>query len=434
MRSEAFWLGATLVMAGLVTVLLATDYLTISAVVFVLIGVLLVVRVSQRMAIDVDRRWLATLLAVAFIAKIAGAVARFGMVTLLYERGDSIRYYNSAIELVHTWRQLEIPQGLGGGPGTQFTEVFTSLLFLPGIPSFLVGFMMFAALSFIGQIFFYLAFRRFVQDESRLLLYAMFLFFLPTLVFWPTSIGKDAIAVFALGISAYGAARLFSGKAISGIAIMAPALLLAVGVRAHVAAILGFAVILTLGLAKGVQGVGWILRVGILVLGIAGLVFVASTAAENLNVDLSTEGVGAAFEETVDRTGQGGSAVIGAPVSSPLDVPEALLRVLFRPLPNEASTLPMALSAAEGTLLLLIMLWRLPTIIRNLGTIRTQPYVMTALLYTFGFVIAFSSILNLGLMARQRTQVMPFVLVVLVALGWSSTQVEQEQELAQVGA
>jgi hypothetical protein len=39
-------------------------------------------------------------------------------------------------------------------------------------------------------------------------------------------------------------------------------------------------------------------------------------------------------------------------------------------------------------------------------------------MFTFLFIIAFSSFLNLGLMARERSQVMPFFLAMIVALGF----------------
>jgi hypothetical protein len=39
-------------------------------------------------------------------------------------------------------------------------------------------------------------------------------------------------------------------------------------------------------------------------------------------------------------------------------------------------------------------------------------------LYTIGFVVAFSAIFNLGILARQRVQVLPFLLAALVGLGW----------------
>ena len=41
------------------------------------------------------------------------------------------------------------------------------------------------------------------------------------------------------------------------------------------------------------------------------------------------------------------------------------------------------------------------------------PYVAFALAYTAMFVLAFSAIGNFGLLTRQRTQVLPFVLVLL---------------------
>jgi hypothetical protein len=42
------------------------------------------------------------------------------------------------------------------------------------------------------------------------------------------------------------------------------------------------------------------------------------------------------------------------------------------------------------------------------------PYVAYALTYTVMFVIAFSSISNFGILTRQRTQVLPLALVMLV--------------------
>ena len=41
------------------------------------------------------------------------------------------------------------------------------------------------------------------------------------------------------------------------------------------------------------------------------------------------------------------------------------------------------------------------------------PYVAYALTYTIMFVIAFSSIANFGILTRQRTQVLPLVVVLV---------------------
>ena len=349
----------------------------------------------------------------------AGAVVRYFVVTVVYERGDSYGYYDRAIGLVHTWRSFNVPEGTGGSAGTRFVDVFTSFLFLPSIPAFLFAFLMFAILAFIGTILFYLAFRRWFTDPKLLLLYAVFVFFMPSLLFWPSSIGKDAIMVFGLGIAAYGGARVLEGSYLKGAAIATPGLLLAAGVRPHVAALIVAAVVFALFLARQQIGnSGWFVRLIALGIAVTILTFVALTAAENLKVDTTSEGLDLFLEETERRTTQGGSAVTGSPVRTPLDLPEATLRVLFRPLPHEAGNPAALVSSAESVLLMILVISRLPKIARNIVRIRFHPYLLFVTLYTVGFVIAFSAIFNLGILARQRVQVLPFLLAALVGLGW----------------
>jgi hypothetical protein len=56
----------------------------------------------------------------------------------------------------------------------------------------------------------------------------------------------------------------------------------------------------------------------------------------------------------------------------------------------------------------------IPRLLRLPKYIFQVPYVAYALTYTIMFVIAFSSIANFGILTRQRTQVLPLVLVFLV--------------------
>lgn len=419
MRGEAVAVVAIALLTVAVTAAIVVGQITLGAVFFVALGLVLTARFAARIANDLDRAWITTLLPLAFVAKMLGTFARYLMVTVLYGRGDSFGYYRSAIELVHDWRRFMVPQGLRGGAGTRFVEVFTSFLFLPGIPSFLVAFMIFAALAFIGTVFFYLAFRRWAHDPKVLLVYAAFLFFLPSLLFWPSAIGKDAIMIFALGIAAYGGSRLLAGQYVRGALIMAPGLLLAAGVRAHVAALVAASAVLAVGLARPVgRRTNWFARLLILGVSVVALVLLASTAARNLKLDPGSEGLDQFLQEAERRTGQGGSAVVGTPVQSPVDFPEATLRVLFRPLPGEASSPAALIGAFEGLLLLGVLVVRLPSILRNLHRIRGQPYLLFSLVYTLGFVVAFSAIFNLGILARQRTQVLPLFVVVVVGLGF----------------
>jgi hypothetical protein len=103
------------------------------------------------------------------------------------------------------------------------------------------------------------------------------------------------------------------------------------------------------------------------------------------------------------------------------DVPAAIGRVLFRPYPTEAHNAQALLSSLEGVALMALLIWRLPRMIRGLSSLRRRPYLMFSLFFTVGFVTVFSAIFNLGILARQRSQVLPFVLVLLVGLGWPQT-------------
>lgn len=422
MKTDLFWIVLSLVIASLVTAALVVGEITLGTVLFVTAGLVVTVRVAPRIAIDNDRKWITTLLPLAFVAKMGGSIARYLMVTEVYGSGDSFGYYNRAIQLVHTWRSYDLPETTFGGSGTRFVDLFTSFLFLPSVPTFLFAFLMFATLSFIGLVFFYLAFRRwFKEDPKLLLLYAGFVFFMPSLLFWPSSIGKDAIMVFALGIAAYGGARVLEGSYLKGAAIATPGLLLAAAIRPHVATLVVASIVFALLLSgQPIGNAGWFTRLIALGIAIAVLSFVALTAAEKLNVETTGEGLDVFLEETERRTAQGGSVVTGDPVSSPLDLPEATLRVLFRPFPHEAGNAAALVSSAENVLLMILLIARLPTIARNFVRIRFHPYMLFVVLYTVGFVIAFSAIFNLGILTRQRVQVLPFLLAALVGFGWGS--------------
>ena len=91
----------------------------------------------------------------------------------------------------------------------------------------------------------------------------------------------------------------------------------------------------------------------------------------------------------------------------------AVITVLFRPLIPEANSVQGLLAAMEGTFLLAWSIWRWRWMWHAACSVRRQPYVATALSFTAVFVFGFSSIANFGILARERTQVLPFYLVLL---------------------
>jgi hypothetical protein len=132
---------------------------------------------------------------------------------------------------------------------------------------------------------------------------------------------------------------------------------------------------------------------------------------------LDTYDVNGTGESALDvsgaRTAQGGSAFSAPDPRNPVGYVEATFTVLFRPLPFEAHTAESIATSIEGLFLLVLCLasWRrLATIPRRL---RSEPYVALAVAYVLMFFFAFGTISNFGILARERSMAMPFVLVLL---------------------
>jgi hypothetical protein len=71
------------------------------------------------------------------------------------------------------------------------------------------GSIVFAWLAFGGRLLMWRALRRAVPeaDDKR---YLLLLLFFPSLLYWPASIGKEALMMLALGVVSYAAAQLLS--------------------------------------------------------------------------------------------------------------------------------------------------------------------------------------------------------------------------------
>jgi hypothetical protein len=379
-----------------------------------------------------ERAWLPKIITWAYIAKLLGSFARFYMVTVLYETGDSLRYHEVGTGFANVWRGFVIPVSTAGNPGTGVTEVITGFLYAPYTPSVLGGFIIFATLSFLGQLLFYAAFRRWFGTEKKKL-YAKAVLFLPSLVFWPSSIGKDALMVFFLGLTTYGASRLMQRYEFSSLLFIVPGLALAAEIRSHVAGIMGLAIVLALLLGKTPKKLqGSPKRAIMLGLSVVGAAAVLAIFSSSFSVSLEggsgTQDPTAFLEDVSEQTAQGGSQITGGAVASPSQLPLAILTVLFRPLIHEGRSPQVLLSALEGTTLLLITVWKLPTIWRNRRLLREKPLLFLAFFYTGGFIIGFSAILNLGILARQRVQVLPLFLALIIGLGWNEAKAPDDPD------
>lgn len=135
---------------------------------------------------------------------------------------------------------------------------------------------------------------------------------------------------------------------------------------------------------------------------------------EHFNVGASDPAsVEEVLDHTQERTSTGGSQFEPARVRNPVDLPWAAVTVITRPFPWEAHNTQASLSALEGLLIigLLVVSWqRLASIP---GLLRRSPWVAMAVVYVLVAVVAMSAFANFGILARQRVQVLPFLLALL---------------------
>ena len=215
--------------------------------------------------------------------------------------------------------------------------------------------------------------------------------FFPTYAFWPSSIGKDALVILCLGSAAYFISRLLESFELRWILPLGLALTGLGLIRIHVAALVALALVGALLVSKLRIGAGFLAK------GRKFLTFFGAAAAVVLAVTLIPDIVGLELGDLDDltpftteitrRTSEDGTVAAGNPVGNIADVPGAVALVLFRPFIFEASELQHYLAAAETTLIMLLFVWKLPTMIRNWREWRKNAYLVFCTLYTLAFAV-----------------------------------------------
>ena len=354
-------------------------------------------------------------LVLALMVKLGGALVRYAVVFGLYGGGaDASVYHDAGIQLAGRFERWDFSPLASSG--ADFIRGLTGLFYGFVTPTKLGGFLFFSWLAFWGLFLLYRAFVVAVP-EGRRRTYRILVFFVPSLVFWPSSIGKEAWMLLSVGLVAFGAAKLVTGEAAGGVAIGGSGLFLASLVRPHIAAMLMIALLVAylVKQPERQEDLSLLFKTAMLVV----LAFTAFFLVDRTNNYLREQGVDEGggvqdtLEQTMFRTRQGDSNFEASILDSPGRAPLAGLTVLFRPLVPEANSLQGVVAALEGTALLVWCLWRWRWILAAIASVRRQPYVAMAITYIGLFVFGFSSIANFGIIARQRVQVLPFLFVLL---------------------
>lgn len=355
------------------------------------------------------------LLVAALVLKLASAVARYFIGFDVY-RGfiDAGVYHKFGAQVADSFRHGIFDVDVGKLTGTGFLRLVTGAIYTVIGPTKLGGFFVFSWLGFWGLLFFYRAFRLAVPDGDHRL-YAKLVFFLPSLLYWPSSIGKEAWMTFTMGLVALGAARLLTDRP-RALRPLAAGLVGTTYVRPHMAAIILAALTVARVAGRrpgGAPGAPFAKFVTVAALLAASTVVVRQFQTYFGVDEFSASSINQVLTTATGRSTTGGSSFEPPAVNSPAKLPPAAATVLFRPAPWEAHNAQAMATAAEGAVLAVLCLRHRRRLLASVAEALRRPYVLFVVSYSLLFVYAFSRIANFGLLARQRVQLYPLFLVLL---------------------
>ena len=372
---------------------------------------------------------IAKIMYLGLAAKFAGACAKYFVSFDTYggfTDAEEYHIYARAAASKVWGGQANISTVLPGGTGTHFMERFTSFLYTLVGSSKLAGYFVFAWMAFWGIAFFVkagcIAIPRLAQRR-----YAVLCVLAPSIVYWPSSIGKEALMMFALGIGTHGIARLLARSG-----FFQPLVLVLVGlglaglVRPHMAAIWLAALLPTLlmtlfrGRQGRDQGRGAVADrfVLLVIIGLAAvaLVAVGSATVRYLHPSSDEKASGntitAILKETTRRTSKAGSNFTPPAINGPTDWAKASVRTLLRPLLIEANGVGQLLSAVELTAFILLCMACYRRVLNVPRLLLTNPFVVFAIGAIFLVGLAYSSFGNLGVLTRQKSLILPLMFLI----------------------
>jgi hypothetical protein len=353
---------------------------------------------------DPRRLWL--LLALQQL-RIAGAIANEQATRRLYRRRDADAYYRDGLRLARAFRGGTFELRRARRPGMIGMRYLTAVVLLAAGRSRTAAAIAFAWLAGCGLYCFYRAFSIAVPSgDARL--YLALLAFTPTLVFFPSSISKQAWILFSLGLAALGSAHVLSGGGIAALVLVGVGLALAALVRPHIAAMFAASFALAAVVRFGLDDE----RV---LLGAAGgtAVLLAFAARHLRKWGISGGNFASLLRQAGAQSTFGGSTFTPAIPQRVRDVPFAIATVLFRPHPFEAPNARARAVAIESSCFFALWILRVRSLVRAGALTRREPYLVLAYAFTGLFGLGYSWAANFGLLAEHRSQVLPFAFIPL---------------------
>lgn len=366
----------------------------------------------------VDPTFPGALFLLALLVKLIASLGRYWMIFSLYDGGsDTPLYYEHGQILAGYFKLFDfsiLETYTVRGEGTTMLATITGVIYTILPVSMMGAFFLFSGLAFAGTVCCYCA-ARVAWPTANLRVYTLFIFFMPSILFWPSSLGKDAWILCWSGLVAWGWVSFMRRHQVSGLLWIALALLLLQLVRPHIAAFcaLAMGVAYLLYSTRGQRSVvAWFVG-GVTVLGLAFYMIQAGTAFLKLE-ELSFDSLQERMSYQQQQTTQGGSKFEAVSIFSPLGLANGLLTATVRPFPWEANSAQMLIISFETIGWLAVCWGRRRNLVHRLRTIRSDPVAAFALCYAVVMLLALTSFGNFGIVARYRVMSFPFLWMLFI--------------------
>lgn len=326
----------------------------------------------------------------------------------LANRSDSRKYYERSSEIYSNWSSAY-------RTGTGFID-FVAYPFIQLGFSYEMMMVLFAWFGYLGFLYFYIYFKENSQFKHQLGKYDLIkiLLFLPNMHFWTASLGKGSLIFMGMGMAIYGLSKLQKRK----IALIA-GLLIVYHVRPHVFLFMVLGIVV--GLFTGRQKVPAWQKYLVVVGGAVTMFFLYSKILAFAGLD--SEDVVGSFDKFADkRAAELSKAGSGVDVSNyPLIL--KLFTFWFRPLFVDAPG-ALGIFVSFENLVYVIITAKLfnkdflPFIFKGPALMKTS-----LVIFIVASIALSTTMSNLGIIIRQKSQVMYFFFfVVLAFLDWQKQQ------------
>jgi hypothetical protein len=358
------------------------------------------------------------LICVALALRIGGAVARYLVLNVGYRGiGDAVSYYEIGLSYAERYWSFDFsplydPSLRRGGRwwSTEFVPFPASFVTALIGPTMLGSFMVFSLFAFAGLTAFAVAFRRWYPG-ARLSSYARWVWLFPSLWYWPSSIGKEALALLGIGLTVAG---LFGPRRRMSVVPLVTGFALLSTVRPELAGVVAVSVLLSEWLSfEGRWTPGRLMQAAIVG---AVAILVVRTAMSRVGLESLNVGEVQSFIEGDPARQLGGGSSIDAVSVGASGLIMAPVNVLLRPFPWEAQNAFAMVSAAEISFLWLFVWRRRRRLAGSIRSWRRDRLMRLSLVFIAVYSVAIGMMLsNLGTIARQRIFIFPFLFLLLEA-------------------